>query len=58
MLIPVDAGANRVHITFTQTWDRKWGAGISLVAFFLILVSLLHEAKAPSIPTRAKWPVR
>jgi len=58
MLIPVDAGANRVRITFAQTWDRKWGAWISLVTFFLLFTSLLHEAKAPSIPTRAKWPVR
>jgi hypothetical protein len=45
MLIPVDAGANRVHVTFAQTWDRRWGVWISLLTFILILVSLLYERK-------------
>jgi hypothetical protein len=37
MLIPVQAGANRVQITFTRTWDRTAGAIISAVtALFLV----------------------
>jgi hypothetical protein len=38
MLVPVEAGANRVQITFTRTWDRKAGAWISLVAALILLV--------------------
>jgi hypothetical protein len=35
MLVPVEAGANRVLITFTRTWDRMAGAWISGLAFLL-----------------------
>jgi 6-pyruvoyl-tetrahydropterin synthase related domain len=36
MLIPVQAGENRVQITFMRTWDRTLGGIISVVtAFFL-----------------------
>jgi len=36
MLIPVQAGENRVQITFTRTWDRTAGSVISVVtALFL-----------------------
>lgn len=38
MLVPLDAGSNRVQITFTRTWDRKVGAGISAVSALGILV--------------------
>jgi hypothetical protein len=40
MLVPVEAGANRVQITFIRTWDRTAGEWISLVALVLVLVSL------------------
>jgi hypothetical protein len=40
MLVPVEAGANRVQITFIRTWDRRAGGWISLVALVLVLVSL------------------
>jgi hypothetical protein len=30
MLVPVEAGANRIHIVFTRTWDRKVGGWISI----------------------------
>jgi 6-pyruvoyl-tetrahydropterin synthase related domain len=35
MLIPVQAGENRVQITFTRTWDRTLGAIISGVTVLL-----------------------
>jgi len=35
MLVPVEAGANRVQITFVRTWDRTAGAWISLLAVIL-----------------------
>ncbi len=38
MLVPVNAGANRVLITFNRTWDRTAGAWISA---FTVLVTLL-----------------
>jgi hypothetical protein len=37
MLVPVDAGANRVQITFIRTWDRMAGGWLSLVALVLTL---------------------
>jgi len=39
MLVPVEAGANRVQITFVRTWDRTAGGWISIVAIALVLVS-------------------
>jgi hypothetical protein len=39
MLVPVQAGANRVEIRFVRTWDRTLGAWISLIALILIIVS-------------------
>jgi 6-pyruvoyl-tetrahydropterin synthase related domain len=32
MLVPVDAGVNRVQITLVRTWDRAVGGWISLIA--------------------------
>ncbi len=46
MLVPVEAGVNRVQITFVRTWDRKLSPWISLVALLLIIV-LLREPSAP-----------
>ena len=40
MLVPVEAGANRVQITFVRTWDRTAGGWISIVAIVFVLVSL------------------
>ncbi|MGB8986616.1 MAG: hypothetical protein WCC37_08450, partial [Candidatus Sulfotelmatobacter sp.] len=40
MLIPVDAGVNRVQIVFVRTWDRTLGAWISMAAVVFVLVSL------------------
>ena len=38
MTVPVEAGANRVQITFIRTWDRTAGAWTSLVALVLALM--------------------
>ncbi len=48
MLVPVEAGANQVQITFIRTWDRTAGAWISLVALALVLVSLKTVAPRPA----------
>ena len=40
MLVPVEAGTNRVQIIFVRTWDRTLGAWISMVAVVFVLVSL------------------
>ncbi len=42
MLVPVEAGANRVQITFIRTWDRTAGAWISVLALLLAMVVLLQ----------------
>ncbi|MFZ0817051.1 MAG: 6-pyruvoyl-tetrahydropterin synthase-related protein [Candidatus Sulfotelmatobacter sp.] len=38
MLVPVEAGMNRVQIIFARTWDRRAGGWISIVALVLFLV--------------------
>ncbi len=40
MLVPVQAGTNRVQIRFARTWDRVTGGWISLAAFLLIILLL------------------
>jgi len=48
MLVPVEAGMNRVHITFVRTWDRRVGGWISLVAALSIIVwRLLGRRRQP-----------
>jgi hypothetical protein len=44
MLVPVEAGMNRVQITFVRTWDRTAGAWISGIAFSLAFVLLWRPA--------------
>lgn len=38
MLVPVEAGANRVQIYFVRTWDRSLGRWISLISLILIVI--------------------
>jgi 6-pyruvoyl-tetrahydropterin synthase related domain len=45
MLVPVEAGANRVQIIFVRTWDRTLGAWISMVAVVFVLMSLRKMAR-------------
>ena len=40
MLVPVEAGANRVQITFVRTWDRRAGGWISALTLLAIVVFL------------------
>lgn len=40
MLVPVEAGANRVQISFIRTWDRTVGAWTSGVAILLVIMML------------------
>lgn len=37
MLVPVEAGTNRVQITFVRTWDRTLGGWISIISIALAL---------------------
>jgi hypothetical protein len=46
MLVPVEAGVNRLQITFVRTWDRRVGGWISLVTIVVVLVSLKTVAPA------------
>ncbi len=50
MLVPVEAGMNRVQITFIRTWDRTAGGWISLItAAGLILWTVLARRRASVI---------
>jgi len=40
MLIPVQAGENRIQITFTRTWDRTLGGIVSAVTALLLVINL------------------
>lgn len=45
MMIPVQAGENRVRVIFSRTWDRRAGAAISGLALFLIVFLLFLGQK-------------
>lgn len=47
MLVPVEAGENRIEINFVRTWDRAAGAGISALALLLTLL-LLRKNRLPA----------
>jgi len=47
MLVPVEAGANRVQISFARTWDRTAGGWISLVSLVLAF-GLLRKPGSPT----------
>jgi hypothetical protein len=46
MIIPVEAGENRVRITFVRTWDRTAGIIISVVAAFVVMALLVGRKLA------------
>ena len=54
MLVPVEAGMNRVQIVFARTWDRRLGGWISLLTLFLMVVSTQYEVELTWIPNRQK----
>lgn len=41
ILIPVQAGTNRVRVTFTRTWDRRIGGWISAITAWCLLLWLM-----------------
>jgi hypothetical protein len=45
MLVPIDAGMNRVQVDFTRTWDRTAGGWISGVSSFLLLAWFVKERR-------------
>jgi hypothetical protein len=47
MLIPVDAGENRVYVVFTRTWDRTLGGIISAVTALVIGLLVYLRRKHP-----------
>lgn len=47
MLIPVQAGVNRVQIVFARTWDRTLGAWISVLAVLLVFIVLFGPWRLP-----------
>jgi uncharacterized membrane protein len=47
MLIPVEAGENRVAVVFTRTWDRTLGGIISAVTALVIGLLVYLRRKRP-----------
>ena len=47
MLVPVEAGPNRVQINFVRTWDRAAGGWISMVTVFGLAVWSLFASRRP-----------
>jgi hypothetical protein len=50
MIIPVDAGENRVEIRFVRTWDRTAGGVISGIAILLVLVTTVSSRRRLGSP--------
>jgi len=50
MLIPVQAGENRVRITFARTWDRTVGGVVSGVTAIAMCTLAVFRRKLPSLP--------
>jgi hypothetical protein len=48
MLVPVEAGANRVQIIFVRTWDRAAGAWASVLALLVTLLLLRKNSVSPA----------
>ncbi len=53
MLIPVQAGENRVEITFGRTWDRGLGDWISLLTLLAMTLSFVYRTQHSWIPKRS-----
>jgi len=56
MLVPVEAGMNRVRLTFGRTWDRTVGVWISILVLVLIVASTQFEVDISWIPKRGRKP--
>jgi hypothetical protein len=44
MLVPVEAGMNRVEVRFVRTWDRTAGGWISLVSVAGVILWSLRRS--------------
>lgn len=49
MLIPVEAGMNKIEIIFARTWDRTLGACISAFAILVAVALLRWHAPSPGM---------
>ena len=45
MLVPVEAGTNRVQITFVRTWDRTAGDCVSVLALIFVVLSVRQSSR-------------
>ena len=45
MMIPLKAGEDQIRITFARTWDRTWGAVISLITLALVALLILRDRR-------------
>jgi hypothetical protein len=50
MIVPIEAGENRVEIRFVEGWDRKVGALISLLALLVVFGLWFRSRKVSSVP--------
>jgi 6-pyruvoyl-tetrahydropterin synthase related domain len=57
MLVPVQAGANRVRVIFIRTWDRTLGTWVSMVAIVFVLGSLKFSSAGVSPAPGPKPPI-
>ena len=58
MVVPVEAGMNRIQITFVRTWDRRLGGWISVVTIILLLAwALIMRRRESGVGPRApeRW---
>jgi hypothetical protein len=40
MVVPVDAGESEIRVSFTATWDRRWGMIVSLLSAIIAVLML------------------
>jgi len=45
MIIPIEAGENRVHVSFARTWDRTVGSVISCVTILALVSGLVVRTR-------------
>ncbi|MGB6475242.1 MAG: 6-pyruvoyl-tetrahydropterin synthase-related protein [Candidatus Sulfotelmatobacter sp.] len=58
LLVPVEAGLNRVQITFARTWDRRVGDWISLITALLVMLWIAFSKVRRRTLDLGPWPPR
>jgi len=48
MVIPVEAGQNRIQVRFVRTWDRTAGGWISVATAIILLGLLIWSRRRPA----------